>query len=208
LADIFGYKGTNNTVYNLIKHPDKTTQLENHSLYIQSIIDKLGDGKNLPNISDKISFEDFISGIKKWRKMTTTSPSGRHLGHYKILLKLNVINDNNINISSAILHLHNNIIRIVSKLGQTLDRWCQISTCMIEKKPGVIRIDKLRVIHLYESDYNLLLKIMWARRSIWNMVDNKSINSGQVGSRPGHRAIDLVLQKEMMYTYAHITRTY
>jgi Reverse transcriptase (RNA-dependent DNA polymerase) len=93
------------------------------------------------------------------------------------------------------------------KLGQTLDRWCQISTCMIEKKPGVIRIDKLRVIHLYEADYNLLLKIMWARRSVWHMVDKKAINNGQVGSRPGHRAIDLVLQKEMMYTYAHLTRT-
>jgi hypothetical protein len=115
LAEIFGYKGTNNTINNLIKNQDKPTTLENHSLYVQKIIDKLGDGNKLPSISDKISFEEFISGIKKWKETTTTSPSGRHLGHYKILHNLNVIDDSNTNIGNRILQLYYDMIQIVSK---------------------------------------------------------------------------------------------
>jgi hypothetical protein len=53
------------------------------------------------------------------------------------------------------------------------------------------------VIHIIEADYNLILKIMWAS-SVWQMVTHKTFNNGQVGSRTGHRAIDLVLQREML----------
>ena len=34
----------------------------------------------------RISAETYESGFKKWPEMTTTSPSGRHLGLYKALL--------------------------------------------------------------------------------------------------------------------------
>jgi hypothetical protein len=78
---------------------------------------------------------------------------------------------------------------------------------MIQKVPGINRIDKLRVIHLYEADYNILLKIMWARFGVWHLIDHKAIHDGQSGSRPGKRAIDVVLQKEMKYLYASLTRT-
>jgi hypothetical protein len=44
-------------------------------------------------------------------------------------------------------------------MGITLDRWHNSITPMIEKQPECPRINKLRVIHLYEADYNLLLKI-------------------------------------------------
>ena len=33
-----------------------------------------------------ISLEDYKSGFKKWKESTTTSPSGRHLGHHHSLL--------------------------------------------------------------------------------------------------------------------------
>jgi hypothetical protein len=37
-------------------------------------------------IECEISEEDFISGIKCWKESTSTSPSGRHLGHYKAIV--------------------------------------------------------------------------------------------------------------------------
>ena len=33
-----------------------------------------------------ISVEDMTSGFRKWKESTTTSPSHRHLGHYKSFL--------------------------------------------------------------------------------------------------------------------------
>ena len=40
-----------------------------------------------PNISSRITLEDFTSAIKAWKERTSTSPSGRHLGHYTLLVK-------------------------------------------------------------------------------------------------------------------------
>ena len=48
---------------------------------------------------------------------------------------------------------------------------------------------------------------MWARKGVWNLNDNNAIHEGQAGSRPGKRAIDVVVQKEMKYLYAAVTRT-
>jgi hypothetical protein len=78
---------------------------------------------------------------------------------------------------------------------------------MIEKQPGCPHIKKLRVIHLYEADYNLLLKIMWARRLVWQVLDLGNLNAGQAGSQNGRNSIDVVIQKEMKYLYAMLTRT-
>jgi hypothetical protein len=92
-------------------------------------------------------------------------------------------------------------------VGNTLERWTTVSTCMIKNIVGNPRIDKLRVIHLFEADYNLLLKIMWARKAIWSAHKHNVLNDGQAGSRPGKRAIDVVFNKEMIYQYSRLTRT-
>ena len=41
--------------------------------------------KNTPPISTSISTKDVSRGFKLWKEKTTTSPSGRHIGHYKAL---------------------------------------------------------------------------------------------------------------------------
>jgi hypothetical protein len=78
---------------------------------------------------------------------------------------------------------------------------------MIEKQPGCSRINKLPVIHLYKADYNLMLKILWARRLVWHVHNLDKINEWQAGSWPGCNAIDVVIQKEMKYLYATLTST-
>ena len=38
-------------------------------------------------IDAEFTENDIITGYKKWRESTSTSPSGRHLGHQKAILK-------------------------------------------------------------------------------------------------------------------------
>ncbi len=76
---------------------------------------------------------------------------------------------------------------------------------MIEKIPGCPRIDKLRVIHLYEADYNLGLRIYWSRKAVWNAHLLERLDPSQAGSRPGKRCIDVVLQKELKFLYSRLT---
>ena len=93
---------------------------------------------------------------------------------------------------------------IISALntGTSLNRWQNCTTMMIEKVPGCSRINKLRVIHLYEADYNIISKIIWARKLVWHAHDNNMLNMGQAGSRPGMNAIDAVIQKALKYDYS------
>jgi hypothetical protein len=88
-----------------------------------------------------------------------------------------------------------------------VSRWTEITVCMIEKVPGCSRTNRLRVFHLYEADCNLILKIMWARETVGAVHNNKLLNNGQAGSRPGGRSIDVALRKEMKYNFSRLRRT-
>jgi hypothetical protein len=187
LIELLQYNGTNDECKRILEGKYDNLNLDDLSEATRDILLMLGEKRNIPMIPIDISFEDYLKAFNIWRERTTTSPSGRHLGHYKILMKLNVIDDdeNKTNISLKLLQLYYQITIIAARLGQTLERWANVSTCMIEKIAGNSRIDKLRVIHLFESDYNLILKIIWSRRAVWNAHCNDIINHGQSGSRPG-----------------------
>lgn len=176
-----------------------------------AIMDKLTDGNHLPLLKDEISYAEFCKGLRKWKEATSTSPSGRHLGHYKALLTADGADkdysEEDPNPSQAILLVYYQIVMAAIKAGTTLNRWCHSTTAMIEKIPGSPRITKLRVIHLYEADYNLFLKIVWARKLVWHAHDANALNNSQTGSRPGRRSIDTVINKEMKYLYSRLTRT-
>jgi hypothetical protein len=177
--------------------------------YTTAILQKLSDGNNIDNIPDVITFEELYSAMNKWNERTTTSPSGPYLGHYKILQRLPVYEENipNINISMKIFNVYYQVISIATKLGRTLSRWCNVTTCMIEKIKGSTKVDKLRVIHLYEADYNIIQKNIWARKTIWKAHNSDRLHEGRAGSRPNQRAIDVVIKKEMKYEHTKLTRT-
>jgi hypothetical protein len=65
---------------------------------------------------------------------------------------------------------------------------------MIKNLPRNRRLEKMRVIHLFEEvDYNLILKVTWVRRTIWNAYNRNALNPGQTGRKPGGQAIDVEL---------------
>ena len=110
-----------------------------------------------------ISIKYITNGLKKWRENTTTSPSGCHLGHYKAL----IIFDNEKNkelegFNCEMLTIYNTIINASIHLGTPLMRWKKSTAVMIEKIQGNTRINKLRLINIYEGYCNLLRKHFWS----------------------------------------------
>jgi hypothetical protein len=77
------------------------------------MLETLKNGKRITKEMENVTFEEFVQGFIAWRERTTTSPSNRHLGHYKLLTKLNVYDKSNkdINCSHRILYFY--IIRCV-----------------------------------------------------------------------------------------------
>jgi hypothetical protein len=84
--------GTKATKFKMGKMPDgRSVRMPSDTfLETNTIIDLLQSSK-IPveaNISAEISLEDFVSAIQVWNENTSTSPSGRHLGHYKLLVNV------------------------------------------------------------------------------------------------------------------------
>ena len=55
---------------------------------------------------------------------------------------------------------------------------------MIYKEQGNVKINRLRVIHIYEADYNFLIGAVW-REAIQHAQKLGKINQGQYGGCPG-----------------------
>ena len=76
----------------------------------------------------------------KWKERTTTSPSGRHLGHYKALTVSDGEDNNEVMkaLSFEMLSSYNVIINAALALGTPLQRWEQSIVLMIEKEKTII----------------------------------------------------------------------
>ena len=55
----------------------------------QLYMKKLKQNKKIVNLptNTTIPYKEYVEGFKNWKEKTTTSPSRRHLGHHKCLLK-------------------------------------------------------------------------------------------------------------------------
>lgn len=133
-------------------------------------------------IPTSVSEDDITKGFKSWKESTTTSPSGRHLGHYKAIIQ-----------DPILLSCLCKFLNIVISRGISVPRWCNAVNVLIEKDQGQPRINRLRIIHLFEADYNLFLKIMWGSRLVQRALHMNLLNPGQHGSVPGRTTMDPIM---------------
>jgi hypothetical protein len=140
----------------------------------------------IQEIPSKISEEELYQGFRKWKEKTSTSSSGRHLGIYKTMIQ-----------DPILLQCITKFMNIAIVSGVTLQRWCRATNVLIEKDPGQPNINRLRIIHLFEADYNLYLKLQWGHRLVRSAKDRGLIHPGQHGSVPGRNATDPVMLNQL-----------
>ena len=104
---------------------------------------------------------------------TSTSPSGRHLGHYKAIIQ-----------NKTLLTYLTKYLNLILEKGLVLTRWCNAVNIMIEKDKGQPKITRLRIIHLFEADLNFFLKCQWGSRLVRRADTHNLLNDGQHGSAP------------------------
>ena len=128
--------------------------------------------------------------------LSPTSPSGCHLGIYKALLSNKAISKNLCE-----------MLNIVIRLELIPTPWCKAISVLIEKDPGSPCVNRLRMIHLFEADYNFFLKLMWASRLVHRGEDTKQFGVQQYGSRSRLSALDPSMLKRLTYDLSRILRS-
>jgi hypothetical protein len=108
-------------------------------------------------ISPVVTTEYFISCFGCVADKTSSSPSGRHVGHYLACIDLKD------ELSVLLAAVHAAMMSIPLAEGFCPERWRQAIYIMLEKIPGVPRINKLRIIQLLEADLNQVLRSAFAR---------------------------------------------
>jgi hypothetical protein len=91
--------------------------------------------------------------------------------------------------------------------GYVWNRWKGIVSVMIEKKPGLFLLEKLRTIHLYEADYNWTLGLVFGRRMVHEAERQGHLNESQWGSHPGRSTEEALIHKVLSYEISRSTRT-
>ena len=146
----------------------------------------------------------FDGKLKSWNERTSTSPSGLHLGHWKALYadhSLEKESEEGQEIEALQKQLRGIRLRLLNyalEQGFAYQRWNKIVNALIPKDEGSTKIHRLRVIHIYEADYNLILGVKW-RELLHHAARNGLINKNQFGSVPGRSAIDLCYMEELEY---------
>jgi len=101
-----------------------------------------------------IDSDDFVKAWTKFRESTSSSPSGRHYGHYKAAAlaykapkKLADRTDNPLHFP-ALAEYHATMSTLPLQYGFSPKRWRVSINAMLEKSNRSRLVDKLRIIHL------------------------------------------------------------
>jgi hypothetical protein len=168
LIAIFGKDGESQATDDLLQ--GKLPNIKHLPDSVQRILRKIAKNLCKDQIDTKVTTQELKDLYKKWKERTSTSPLGRcHLGHWHALQAPDGDHpkaEHNQYLGNKIMTIHANIMNAATLSGIPPDRWIPVDSPMLAKSKGKPRINKLRVIHLYEADYNGLLKTVWPHRAV------------------------------------------
>ena len=88
------------------------------------------------------------------------------------------------------------ILNYAIRHNYSYKRWKQILNFMIYKEQGNVKTHQLQAIHIYETDYNFLIGVVW-REAIQHAQKLGKINQGQYGECPGRDCTSVTYLEEL-----------
>jgi len=143
----------------------------------------------------QMSTKDFQESMKVTHEDTSSSASGLHYTLWKTIAE-----DNKLSAIHAIM------ISLPFMYGFICDRWKKIIDCMLEKKPGVRKIHIMRIICLFEADFNTILK-WYFNKHIMPNAEKSGLSPDQWGGRNSRSAPACAMRKVITWEYARFTKT-
>ena len=149
--------------------------------------------KEIPLLPTWNEFRTFVQNAKE---KTSSSPSGRHYGHYKSLLQS----------APSILRGIYDLMCLALSYGIVLDRWKTTITTLICKDDNKPYIHRLRPLHIVEAELQFFSKNQWSHKLIGQAEHLKNISPSQYGGRKNKQAQSSVLNTILTFDIHRQTR--
>ena len=149
---------------------------------------KASANTNRKDMSWSFDVDEYQQLFKKTRESTACGPSGLHMSHWKVAALDDELSAINAFFMWASFYL-----------GFVYDRWLISWHCMLLKKRHPY-VNKLRIIQLFEGDFNGMLKFLLGRQLMRHMVQTDQIDVTTFGSIPGRDAKEAMKLLDMVYS--------
>ena len=192
LSDALGRDAENkNTVEEILKgniNPKKYTEnLQECKEEAEEFIRQMKEEDNIKEMKWKFGKAEYEELFKKTRESTACGPSGLHMSHWVAALQ-----------HEHIMEFHATLTWAAFAMGITYKRWTISWHCMI-KKLDQPYINKLRIIQLFEGDFNGGLKYLLGKVFMQKMVREGRIDPNAYGSIPGKDATEAMMALQYVY---------
>jgi hypothetical protein len=137
-----------------------------------------------------VTREDFTSCFKCVPEKTASLYSGRSVPHYKACSQIKEEG-----IGEFLASVYAAMMTVPLGAGFCPERWRKAVDLMLEKTPGIIRTNKLRIIQLMEADLNPFLRLAFARNISKLAQDSDGIISEHQYGRSHRTCISPILNK-------------
>jgi hypothetical protein len=141
-----------------------------------------------PDTANTIQVKQFQECYKVMDERTSSSPSGRHIGHYKAAIT-----------SETLSSLHSTMMSIPLVASFSPERWRQVVDIMLTKKAGDYRIHRLCIVALQESEFNQCNRFIISRPLQRFLEDTKLVPDMQHVSWASKLCQSVVLNKQLTF---------
>jgi hypothetical protein len=105
-----------------------------------------------------------------------------------------------------IARVHSFLIEKAFRYGFSYPRWQVSWHCMLQKKDRPF-IHRLRIIQLFEGDFNGALKYLLGRLLMYHIVKQNRCDNQAFGSIPGRTAHDALITLQLIYDNARLNKS-
>ena len=144
------------------------------------------DGKNTQPFEWKFGIEEYMRVFNKTKESTACGPSGLHMSHWKAACE-----------RPKIARVHAFFMWAAFAYGFTYDRWEQSWHCMIQKLKQPL-LPKLRIVQLFEGDFNAGLKYLIGKKMMTHMNKLGLHDQETYGSRSGKTAPEALINLQLL----------
>ena len=189
--EFIGDCGQNDGVDQILNGKNIPQRLFNNTyeeLLIKSMDTLENESLPFPLIDGSITAQDFNNMFLNTKECTSSSPSGLHVGHYKVAA-----------LYPPLCKILSQMVSLLSQYGFSPERWRKSTHLMLENLEGNPILEKLRIIQLIEDDFNSGLKIKIGKQLMHEAESSVFLGHDMHGGRKNHSAHNAFLTQQLPY---------